>query len=285
MIEEKIDSFKSAFLQTAKVLFRDDSKRNNLKHPGEFGTYREAITTDFLSAFLPQRFQIDSGFIVNAEGRVSRQIDIVVYDSALAPPLESKQRQRFFPIESVVAIGEVRSDLTKERLVDGLQRLSEVKRMRNGAGSAPTQRWWGINKSEYDPATIPFDQIFTFLVCSKIDFGLSSTMKSTFDEIYGQFGFHQRHNSILSLTDGLIYYHGVDHEGIGADASFPVAPVTGKHFRNKWIRPDENEYIPIKLFASHLFLHACHCTTSAPNLSDYGLLGKHKFWIDAEDTK
>ena len=48
LIEERIDIFRSAFTQRAKVLFRDDQKHNNLRHPGEFGTYREAITRDFL---------------------------------------------------------------------------------------------------------------------------------------------------------------------------------------------------------------------------------------------
>ncbi len=43
LIEERIDGFRSAFVQRAKVFFRDDSKQNRLSHPGEFGTYREAI--------------------------------------------------------------------------------------------------------------------------------------------------------------------------------------------------------------------------------------------------
>ncbi len=43
LIEERIDEFRSAFVQRAKVLFRDDGKQNRLSHPGEFGTYREAI--------------------------------------------------------------------------------------------------------------------------------------------------------------------------------------------------------------------------------------------------
>jgi hypothetical protein len=43
LIEERIDGFRSAFVQCAKVFFRDDSKQDRLSHPEEFGTYREAI--------------------------------------------------------------------------------------------------------------------------------------------------------------------------------------------------------------------------------------------------
>ena len=42
LIEERIDGFRSAVVQRAKVFFRDDSKQNRLSHPEEFGTYREA---------------------------------------------------------------------------------------------------------------------------------------------------------------------------------------------------------------------------------------------------
>ena len=118
LIEERIDIFRSAFAQRAKVLFQDNEKRNNLRHPGEFGTYREAITRDFLQSFLPQRLAIDTGFIVNALGDVSGQIDLVIYDPSLTPPLESKNRQRFFPVETVVAAGEVKSDMDKGQFKD-----------------------------------------------------------------------------------------------------------------------------------------------------------------------
>ena len=40
LIEERIDIFRSAFAQRAKVLFHDEDKHNNLRHPGEFGMYR-----------------------------------------------------------------------------------------------------------------------------------------------------------------------------------------------------------------------------------------------------
>ena len=113
LIEERIDIFRSAFTLRAKALFHDDDKHNNLRHPGEFGIYREAIVRDFLQSFLPQRLAIDTGFIVNALGHVSKQVDLVIYDPSLTPPLESQNRQRFFPVETVIAAGEVRSNVDR----------------------------------------------------------------------------------------------------------------------------------------------------------------------------
>lgn len=92
LIKERVDIFRSAFTERAKTLFHDDKKQNKLRHSGEFGTYREAIVHDFLHSFLPQRLAIDTGFIVNALGEVSGQIDLVIYDPSLTPPLESQNR-------------------------------------------------------------------------------------------------------------------------------------------------------------------------------------------------
>ena len=148
LIEERIDGFRSAFAQHAKELFRDDSKQNKLSHPGEFGTYRERIVRDFLQSFLPQRLAIDTGFVVNALGEVSGQIDLVIYDPSLTPPLESKNRQRFFPVETVIAAGEVKSDVNSDQFTDALIRLSKVKEMRSALSdeASAVVRWYGSRK-------------------------------------------------------------------------------------------------------------------------------------------
>ena len=178
LIKERIDIFRSAFAQRTKVLFRDDEKRNNLRHSGEFGTYREAIVHDFLHSFLPQRLATDTGFIVNALGEVSGQI-VVIYDPSLTPPLESQNRQRFFPIETVIAAGEVKSDVKRDEFKDGLIRLAKVKEMRSNLPDevSTAMRWHELVNYKYDPYRIPFDQVFTFLICNKITFSLRNNPK------------------------------------------------------------------------------------------------------------
>ena len=169
LIEERIDIFRSAFAQRAKVLFHDETKQNKLRHTGEFGTYREGIVRDFLQSFLPQRLAIDTGFVVNALGEVSGQIDLVIYDPSLTPPLESKNRQRFFPIETVIAAGEVKSNVSRDEFEDGLIRLAKIKEMRSVMAneSSAVVRWHRLDKSKYNPDKISLDQVFTFLICNK----------------------------------------------------------------------------------------------------------------------
>ena len=284
LIEERIDIFRSAFAQRAKVLFHDETKQNKLRHTGEFGTYREGITRDFLQSFLPQRLAIDTGFIVNALGDVSGQIDMVIYDPSLTPPLESKNRQRFFPVETVIAAGEVKSDVKRDKFKDGLVRLAKVKEMRSALPNeaSAAMRWHELVDYEYNPHGIPFDQVFTFLICNRIKFPLRNdcNFPSTLNEMYKSVAYEYRHSSVLSLEDGLLHYITEFPEGEFADCAFPISPAGKGANRNKWIQGHEDDYAHFKLFCSDLFMHASHCTVGSVNLIQYASTGKMDYLVE-----
>ena len=276
LIEERIDGFRSAFAQRAKVLFRDDSKQNRLSHPGEFGTYREAIVRDFLQSFLPQRLAIDTGFVVNALEEISGQIDLIIYDPSLTPPLESKNRQRFFPVETVIAVGEVKSDVNRDQFTEALIRISKVKEIRSTLTdeASAAVRWYGLGNTEYDPDKIPFDQVFTFLICNRIGFPLRGiSFPATLNDIYKYVDYAHRHSSILSLEDGLLHYTIELPEG-EFGCYFPTSPGGTEANRNKWIWGHDDDYAHFKFFCSHLFMHAAHCTVGSVNLMEYANFGK-----------
>ncbi len=280
LIEERIDVFRFAFSISAKALFRDDDKLNKIRHPGEFGVYREAIVRDFLQSFLPQKLAIDTGFVVNALGETSKQIDLVVYDPSFTPYLESKNRQRFFPVETVIAVGEVRSDVNRAQFEDALIRISEVKKMRANLPkeAGVVKKWYGLGDHEYDPDKIPFDQVFTFLLCNRINFPLRETFPSQLNEIYKSVKYTHRHNAVLSLEDGLVHYVGEFPPGEFADCSFPTLPGGNQPNRNKWIHSYDDTYIPLKMFCSDLFMHALHCTIGHCNLIEYAKSdSRHQF--------
>ena len=282
LIEERIDEFRSAF-KRAKELFRDENKQNKLSHPGEFGTYREDIVRDFLHSFLPQRLAIDTGFIVNALEEVSGQIDLIIYDPSLTPPLESKNRQRFFPVETVIAAGEVKSDVNRDQFTDALIRLSKVKEMRSTLTdeASAVVRWYALGNTEYDPDKIPFDQVFTFLICNRIAFPLHNVFfPSTLNDIYKSVDYAHRHSSILSLEDGLLHYTIELPEGGFADSYFPIVPAGKGANRNKWIWGHDDDYAHFKVFCSHLFMHAAHCTVGSVNLMEYANLGKRNHLVE-----
>ena len=284
LIEERIDIFQAAFAQRARVLFHDDEKKNKLRHPGEFGTYREGIVRDFLQSFLPQRLAIDTGFVVNPLGETSGQIDLVIYDPSLTPPLESKNRQRFFPVETVIAAGEVKSDVRRDEFEKALIRLAKIKEMRStltNEASAVT-RWYALGDMEYSPDKIPFDQVFTFLICNEIKFSLRNNLNfpSVLNDIYESVAYEHRHSSVLSLNDGLLHYTCEFPVGEFTDCAFPVQPGLKKANRNKWIHGHNDDYAHFKWFCTHLFFHAVHCTIGYVNLMEYTNVSKIDYLVE-----
>ena len=288
LIKERVDIFRSAFELRAKVLFRDDDKQNNLRHPGEFGIYREAIVRDFLHSFLPQRLAIDTGFIVNSLGDVSRQIDLVIYDPSLTPPLESQNRQKFFPVETVIAAGEVRSNVDRAQFKDALIRLSEIKQIRSALPDevSTVVRRQELSDIEYNPDQICYDQVFTFLICNLINFPLrhDRNFPSKLNDIYKSVEYEHRHNSILSLKDGLLHYTCDFPEGKPYDCSFPVLPNREEGNLNKWIQGHNDDYFPFKNFCSDLFMHAVHCTVGYINLLQYAGTSPVNFLVEKPNS-
>ncbi len=230
LTKEKVELFTNAFTG-AKELFWDE-EQSKLIHPGEFGTYRETIVKDFISLFVPKRYAIESGFIINANGDVSTQCDLVIYDVQSTPSMQSLQNQKFFPVETVLAVGEVKSDIqSRSSLSTALHKLAKVKKMREEVKEALCIR--REREGDYDPLNYPFDQVFTFLICQKLDFSLDYIDNNSFGLYQQEVVARHKHNIVLSIKDGALIYHN--------GQSNYYYPTTGSKIETeKIIKPNEN---------------------------------------------
>jgi hypothetical protein len=212
LLDEQIDIFRNSFSSVSRAAFYDE-RSGRLIHAGEFGMYREAICRDFLSLLIPGRLALSQGFLINTYDEVSTQCDIIVYDAVSTPLIQSESRQRFFPVETVCAVGEVKSKMSKTDVKEALRKLVNAKKMgeqiplnnpfirRDPSASHQSQM--------YSPETFLYDQLITFLICEKFDFNLDGL---AIDELYENDVLRRhRHNLIFSLEDGLLlYYFDVD---------------------------------------------------------------------------
>lgn len=118
--------------------------------------------------------EIGSGFIITSTGKVSTQCDLIIYDKNNSPLIENNNKQRFFPIECVVGIGEVKSDLNKKQFKDALLKLKNNKQLRN---EIPEQSCYIFkhlkDNNNFNAKNNVFDEIITFLICNKFDFDYS----------------------------------------------------------------------------------------------------------------
>ena len=116
-------------------MWTDFDKLAQISHPGEKGRGREDVVRDFLREYMPARFGIDTGFVVDVHGNVSGQMDIVVYDRASALLFKVSEGVRLFPIECVAAVIQVKSRLEKRDLEDAIANLSTAVALdRTGSG-------------------------------------------------------------------------------------------------------------------------------------------------------
>lgn len=100
-----------------------------MPHYGERGRIAEEIIKNVLTRILPRRFSVGTGVIFSADGQLSAQTDIVIYDNFHNSPLLSEFGTCIFPVEIVYATVEVKSVLTKKELrtsMDAIMRLRAV---------------------------------------------------------------------------------------------------------------------------------------------------------------
>lgn len=191
--------FKDSFNDSRKIFW--DDKSNQLIHPGEYGEYREELAKKWLRMYVPGKFGIGSGFIISPKGSISTQCDIIIYDKTTTPVIESIDNQKFFPIETIACIGEIKSNINSNKELNShLEKLSVIKKLRDEAIN-PTPYFKGHTSLAYDTVTNPFDNFYSFIICKKLNFDLSSLQI-----IYDKTEQRHKHNVVLSLDDGILFY-------------------------------------------------------------------------------
>lgn len=140
-----------------------EQKTAQIPHPGEKGRGREDVVRSFLRDYLPKRFDVGSGFVVDATGGVSRQIDVVLYDRLSAPVFPVTESQRFFPAECVAGAVSIKSTLDRRSLVDAVENLISVAKLNRFASGRPEVVFGGV-PSPFEHSAFrgyPTEPIFT----------------------------------------------------------------------------------------------------------------------------
>ncbi|MBQ4853013.1 DUF6602 domain-containing protein, partial [Pseudoalteromonas sp. MMG012] len=100
---------------------------NSVGHPAENGRAREDILRKYIKKTIPSGYGVDTGFVIDATGGISKQIDIVIYRKDYHPVLEIGE-VKYFMVESVVAVMENKAQInTKARLKQALDNIASVK--------------------------------------------------------------------------------------------------------------------------------------------------------------
>lgn len=146
-----------------------DELTTEISHNQSAGEAREFALISLLRKYLPTRVGVDRGFVIDALGGESKQIDVIIYDQTVGTVFEISGA-KYFPCETVLAVGEVKSDINSiAKLADALAKIRSVKqldRSNQGRNQLITGPGISIPHLPYDPANIHRDQIFGFIFTS-----------------------------------------------------------------------------------------------------------------------
>lgn len=106
---------------------------------GEDGRYREAVLKNVISKFLPKKYSIGTGFAINKDKEITKQIDIIIYDNSF-PILFSEGDFVVVLADSVKAIIEVKSSIESTTTLKKIIRYCEGNAKKIEIGFAQNQK-------------------------------------------------------------------------------------------------------------------------------------------------
>lgn len=102
-----------------------------ITHKGERGLANEKSLSNLLVKFLPKRYSIGTGIIIDKHGNSSKQVDIIIYDSDFHPELFSQgAAASLYPVDVVYMTIEIKTTMTKDSMNDAIENVVSVKRLK-----------------------------------------------------------------------------------------------------------------------------------------------------------
>jgi hypothetical protein len=98
-----------------------------------------------LEAYLPRRYSVRNGFVVDHKGKPSEQIDVIIHDAQYSPFLFQAGTSCFVPAESVYAVFDVKQEISGKTLREAGAKVASVRRLNRTSGKI-----WTFDSKEKD---------------------------------------------------------------------------------------------------------------------------------------
>ncbi len=98
-----------------------------IDHPGAKGNDSEMKWVEWLQQYLPKRYSASKAFVLDSQGGLSHEIDIVIYDRQYSPFLFFQKGACYVPAESVYAVLEIKQELNRRHINYAKQKVKSVR--------------------------------------------------------------------------------------------------------------------------------------------------------------
>lgn len=98
-------------------------------HGTTVGQFREMVWEEMFRNIIPRKFVIEqSVFIIDSQGKVSKEVDLAIFDEMYTPYIFKYQGLKFIPIEAVAVVVECKSSSMKpSHLKKWAESIAELK--------------------------------------------------------------------------------------------------------------------------------------------------------------
>jgi hypothetical protein len=104
--------------------------RSNIKHPTAKGNVTESSWRALLDKYLPKRYAVETAFVIDSDGTISEQIDLVIFDRHFSPFLFHGDGACYIPAESVYAVFEIKQEASNANLLYAAKKAQSVRKLK-----------------------------------------------------------------------------------------------------------------------------------------------------------
>lgn len=101
----------------------------SISHGGVMGSVNEDHWTDLFRSYLPNRYDVATGIVIDSLGNRSEQIDLVIFDRHFTPTLLDQKNHRYIPAEAVYGVFECKPTINKDYLKHAEEKAASVRAM------------------------------------------------------------------------------------------------------------------------------------------------------------
>jgi len=112
--------------------------RKAFGHPGTKGDASESVWLAMLETYLPQRYRATKGHVVDSNGGISDQIDILIFDRQYSPFIFEFQGQKIIPAEAVYAAFEAKQSINAAQIDYAQKKIASIRRLHRTSLPIPT---------------------------------------------------------------------------------------------------------------------------------------------------
>lgn len=199
LADELVDNFKKAGKATT---------------PSLVGSAREQTVRKKLELIFQKSVGVATGCVIDSFGHTSKQTDIIIYEKDFCPvfSINDNPESTYYPCESVIAVGEIKSTLDAKELIKAFANIKSVKESKRHYRSHLNRRPYcsrlvlkGANSESYNQYSKSGHQIYGFILCGKIGMSMGKFL-SKCAELIKQEEAYLLPNIIVSLQDGVFVY-------------------------------------------------------------------------------